>query len=283
MSEGRTNMASNPKPADRFKLAYGRYDEDRDSGTSNINNAVMMGGAGLGAAALHHMAMNNRSDLAGAYQRGVGGSIREGANSLRQGLGMKQVAMPPPLAIGKIQDALRSAGGTMSDIAPHLFAGAGAALTGAVAHNKAMAGTSPLDKFYQTTVGKPIDSAAGYAADKVNAGKNWVDGKLKARAEAQAAAEAAAAEAAKPPPPPPPVVGGPVGPEDTGPKVNVKRTGPAIDTSEPKPAPPAAPAAKPSFLGRAANAVRSAVSRKPKVASLIYQTAEDDAFSFYGL
>ena len=172
---------------DRLKISYsdpyyGQYSrESRDDGLSGFDKALMLGGGAALAGGLHHTLMNSRGGTARGYQKGIGGSIRSGANTVRSSLGMEPVAQPAGPMMRRVQDAIAGAKNVYAhgkDIAPALTSALGAGVTLKGMHSHLMNDPTNLGELYRP-YGKHLDNAgravvnagqraAGFVADKLH-------------------------------------------------------------------------------------------------------------------
>lgn len=187
---------------DRFKIAYhdpygrplppeaasyGQYGQDpNDQGLSAFDKALLLGGGTAVAGGLHHAMMNARGNILGggainAYQKGIGGSIRGGANKLREMAGMEQVAPPPHPIIGHAQDLARGAvegakglyrAGKV--VVPAAMAAGGIGLTANAYHEKMMKDPTRGGEIYRNTVGPTLAGAKEKAVDVGHRAMDWV-------------------------------------------------------------------------------------------------------------
>jgi len=185
---------------DRFKIAYvdaygrplppeaayyGQYGQDpNDKGLSAFDKALLLGGGTALAGGLHHTLMNTRGNIRGtglvnAYQKGIGGSIRGGANQLREMAGMEQVAQPDHPLLGHAKDLASGAVegakglyGAGKAMAPAAMGLAGAGLTANAFHEKMMKEQTRGGEIYRNTVGPTI---AGAKEKVVGAGERAMD------------------------------------------------------------------------------------------------------------
>jgi hypothetical protein len=166
---------------------YGQYGQDpNDQGLSGFDKALLLGGGTALAGGLHHTLMNARGNLMGggavnAYQKGIGGSIRGGANKLREMAGMEQVAQPPHPIVGHMQDmahgAVEGAKGMYAAgkaVAPAALGLAGAGVTANAYHEKLMNDPTNAGEIYRNTVGPTIAKAKENVVNAGGRAMNWV-------------------------------------------------------------------------------------------------------------
>lgn len=176
---------------------YGQYGQDpNDQGLSGFDKALLLGGGTALAGGLHHALMGARGNMLGggainAYQKGIGGGIREGANKLRGMAGMEPVAQPPHPAIGHAQDLIHGAVEGAQNIyaqgkkvAPAVAGVVGAASTGKALHDKLMAAPTNGGELYRR-IGTPLEAAANKAVDAGQRAAGWVAKKTAPKPKAE--------------------------------------------------------------------------------------------------
>lgn len=199
--------------ADHFKLGYhdpygrplppeaayyGQYGQDpNDQGLSGFDKALLLGGGTALAGGLHHTLMGARGNIRGdglinAYQKGIGGKIREGGNVLRGAVGMEPVAQPPHPIVGHAQDLVQGAVEGAKNlytqgkkIAPAVAGVVGTAATGKAIHDKLMKEQTNAGELYRR-VGTPLESAANKAVDVGQRAAGWVAKKTAPKPKAEA-------------------------------------------------------------------------------------------------
>jgi hypothetical protein len=164
---------------------YGQYGQDpHDQGLSGFDKALLLGGGTALAGGLHHALMGARGNMLGggmvnAYQKGIGGGIRDTANKLRGMAGAQPVAQPPHPALGRAQDLIHGAVEGAQNIyaqgkkiAPAVAGAVGTASAGKALHDKLMQAPTNGGELYRR-IGTPLESAANKVVGAGQRAASW--------------------------------------------------------------------------------------------------------------